>query len=414
MHIVVIGAGIIGTSTAYALMQDGHYVTLIDAAPHAGTQASRANGGQLSYSFVAPLAEPAVLPQLPRWLLREDSPLRWRPRADPAQWRWILSFLLACRRGLHQETTRDLLALGMASRHALRQLVERESPAFDFTASGKLQVYGDTKSLDAARRRTEFLASLGCPQQILSAAECVAREPALADMAGSIAGGVHTETEDAGDAHALCRYMEEGLRQSSRSQLMFDTTVQGWRTSGLQVVALRTSRGELAADGYVLAGGVGSQALAQRLGMDLGIYPLKGYSLTYALTPDSRAPAMSVSDIASKVVYARLGDRLRVAGMVDIGHVTTEIDAGRITRMEQAVAQRFPRLNAAGAPSAWAGLRPARPNGKPLIGSTRYDNLWLNTGHGMLGFTLAAGSARLLADQIAGRPNTLASDLFQP
>ncbi|MFC4278360.1 D-amino acid dehydrogenase [Achromobacter aloeverae] len=412
MHILVIGAGIIGMTSAYALARDGHAVTVVDGAAQAGVGTSRANGAQLSYSFVAPLADAGVLRKLPAWLAQPNSPLRLRLRADPAQWRWALGFLRACRRDTADRTTAELLQLGLHSRRLMHDLVAREGLRFDFASSGKLLVYQDRQAYDAARALMDYQASLGCEQQALDRAACLALEPALADIAERIVGGIYTPSEDAGDCLALCGALQGRLAQASGVRFHFGTRVERLRTEGGRIVAAQTSAGALEADGYVIANGVGAQALCREVGVDPLIYPLKGYSLTYTLTDASRAPRTSLSDVHNKVVYARLGNRLRVAGMVDIGARSGDVDTRRIAGLKVQVRRYLPRLNEAGPPEEWAGLRPARPDSKPLIGATPYRNLWINAGHGALGFTLAAGSAGVLADRIAHRPSAVADRLF--
>ncbi|WZB63768.1 D-amino acid dehydrogenase [Achromobacter xylosoxidans] len=407
MNIIVIGAGIIGLTTARALLADGHDVTVLDEAAQAGVGTSKANGAQLSYSFVAPLADSSVLGKLPGWLTRRDAPLRLRLRADPAQWRWALSFLAACRRDTAARTTAELLQLGLHSRRLTRALVQDGALSCDFSASGKLLVYQDATAFAGARAQMHYQACLGCEQHALGRDECLALEPALADIGQRVVGGVYTPSEDA-DCQALCASLARGLG----ARLRLGTRVRRLRLRGGAVQALETSAGEMQADAYVVANGVGAQALCRQAGLQPLIYPLKGYSLTYALGPDSRAPRTSLSDVHNKVVYARLGDRLRVAGMVDIGDRDAGIDGGRIHQLKEQVRRYLPRLAPTGEPEAWAG-RPARPDGKPLIGCTPVRGLWINAGHGALGFTLAAGSAGVLADRIAGRPSPISDTLFQ-
>lgn len=404
MHIVVIGAGVVGMATAYFLHREGHRVTVVDAGSGPGQATSMANGAQLSYSFVAPLADPAVLPKLPSWLLAQDAPLRFRPRLDPDQWRWSIGFLRACTRTKNRSTTRELLALGMYSRLCVHELVRNEQPDFDFSSAGKLLVYQDAAAYRHALAQRDYLGGLGCEQQVMNADACVAMEPALTAIGRSIQGALYTPTEDAGDCQRLCMELERILRAAPDPvRFYFDTRVKALRHERGRITSANTTVGDLSADHFVLAGGMGAQALARPLGLNLHIYPLKGYSLTYTLTPDSVAPTASISDIRRKVVYARLGQRLRVAGMVDIGTSGGGVDPQRVRSLERDVTQFFPDLNASGPPAAWAGLRPARPDGKPLIGATPYRNLWLNTGHGGLGFTLALGSARMLTDLMRGR-----------
>jgi len=413
MHIVVIGAGIIGMTTAYFLREAGYGVSVVESGPAPGLATSQANGAQLSYSFVAPLADPAVLPKLPSWLIDQEGPLRLRLRADPALWRWGLGFLGACRRGTTRRTTAELLQLGLYSRTLMHQLVARERLDFDFTSSGKLLVYQDAAAYAHALAQMRYQATLGCEQRALDVDECLALEPALADISARVVGGIFTPTEDAGDCLKLCAELRRTLEERREPvRFHFNTEVRRLHTRQGRVVALDTPGGPIRADGYVIANGVGAQRLARQAGMNPLIYPLKGYSLTYRLTARSRAPLTSLSDVHNKVVYARLGDRLRVAGMMDIGDRSAAIDARRIASLKSQVARYLPRLEAAGEPQAWAGLRPARPDSKPVIGATPYRNLWINAGHGALGFTLAAGSAGLLADRIAGRVAALGRHSF--
>ncbi len=404
-HVLVIGAGIVGLMTAYFLRRDGHTVTVVDRNAEPGLETSRANGAQLSYSFVAPLADPAVLPKLPSWLMDRDAPLNFRLRADPAQWRWGLAFLKACRRETVHRTTRDMLELGLASRALLREMVAREGYAFDFSSTGKLLVYQDHAAYALACRQLQMRDATTGGQRILSRRDCLEMEPALQAGGHGIVGGIFMPEEDAGDCLKLCVQMHRQLSAAPHNvTFRFNTEVRGFRFSGQQVVGLETDGPSLSADAYVIANGLGAQKLGLAAGFNPMIHPLKGYSLTYELTEKSRAPARSVSDIHRKVVYARLGNRLRVAGMVDIGDRDPGVTARRIDLLKSQVNALLPELAPAAQPKVWAGMRPARPDSTPLIGATPCGNLWINAGHGMLGFTLAAGSARLLADRLAGRP----------
>ena len=415
MQIIVIGAGIIGMTSAYYLAKKGHKVTVVDAAARPGMATSKANGGQLSYSFVAPLAEPAVLGKLPAWLLDGESPLSFRLRADPQQWRWAMAFLAACRNEKSRKTTAELLALGLYSKKMMHQLIADEMLKFDFSSSGKLLVYQDLGSYEAAKKQMDYQASLGSVQVALNPSRCLELEPALRGIQNTIAGGIFTRSEDAGDCHALCLELERTLRDGPGNvDFCYDTPVLRVHHDGSRVAGLQTPAGDLTADAYVIANGIGAQSLARQAGFNPCIYPLKGYSLTYELTEQSEAPRVSVSDVHNKVVYARLGNRLRVAGMVDIGQGSLEINPRRIASLKLAVDHYLPALRPAGEPLAWAGLRPARPDSKPLIGQTSLPNLWINAGHGALGFTLAAGSAALLADRLAGDSPEFANRLFEP
>ncbi|HBP31854.1 MAG: D-amino acid dehydrogenase [Advenella sp.] len=415
MHIIVIGAGIIGMTSAYYLSKMGHQVSVVDACAGSGQMTSKANGAQLSYSFVAPLAEPAVLPKLPAWLLSAQSPLSLRLRADPQQWRWAMAFLAACRNEKSRQTSAELLALGLYSRQMVHQLIADEMLSFDFSSSGKLLVYQDAASYAAARKQMDYQAALGSTQVALDRKRCLELEPALRGIREQIAGGIFTRSEDAGDCLKLCCELERKLRQGPQKvEFFYNTPVMRLHHQDGRVTRLQTQAGDMTADAYVIANGIGAQVLARQAGFNPLIYPLKGYSLTYELTSQSEAPRVSVSDVHNKVVYARLGNRLRVAGMVDIGDSSNSIHPRRIASLKRAVEHYLPALHPADEPVAWAGLRPARPDSKPLIGQTPLRNLWINAGQGALGFTLAAGSAALLANRLSGVPTTVADNLFAP
>ena len=301
------------------------------------------------------------------------------------------------------------MQLGLHSRRLTRALVQDGASSCDFSASGKLLVYQDAAAFAGARAQMRYQASLGCEQHALGRDECLALEPAPGRYRP--ARGRRRLHAQRGRGRLPGAVRVPGAR-AGRARLRLGTRVRR-RLRGGAVQALETSAGEMQADAYVVANGVGAQALCRQAGLQPLIYPLKGYSLTYALGPDSRAPRTSLSDMHNKVVYARLGDRLRVAGMVDIGDRDAGIDGGRIHQLKEQVRRYLPRLAPAGEPEAWAGLRPARPDGKPLIGRTPVRGLWINAGHGALGFTLAAGSAGVLADRIAGRPSPISDTLFQ-
>lgn len=412
MHVVVLGAGVIGLATAWCLSRDGHRVTLVERNQGVALETSYANGGQLSYSYVAPLASPSVLPKLPPWLLSADAPLRFRPQADLQQWRFCLAFLLACTQRQSDLTTRQLLALSFYSRALTRDLVEAGGLDFAYARSGKLVVHSDAGAYDAACRLLDYQASLGCEQQALDADACVALEPALAHMRPLLAGGIHTPSEDAGDCYRFCTGLEQRLRAAGASFVLGEA-VQRLATEGGRIRAAETAHGAVEGDAYVLATGNRSVALARSVGIRLPMYPLKGYSLTVPIADDAGAPRVSVTDYAQKVVYARLGESLRVAGMAEIaGHEPTP-DPQRIALLARQAASRFPAAGDYHGARAWCGLRPATPKGPPVLGTTLYPNLMLNVGHGALGFTLAMGSAQVVTDLVAGRAPAIPLDGFR-
>lgn len=400
MQVCVMGAGIVGLASAYALRQAGHAVTVVDRGPPGGG-ASAGNGAQLSYSYVQPLADPGIWRQLPKLLLSPDSPLKLRPRLDPAQWRWALAFLAACNASTSAASTATLLALAARSREAFDRMLLRERFDCDFSATGKLVLYPTAAAFAGARQQLELQRAQGSAQYAVSAAECVAIEPALAHYQGQIAGAIHTPSECAADCLKTC----EGLHAALRSQgVRFElgTEVHGFVQRHGAVTALATSRGELLAEQFVLALGPQSARLARSLGLHLPIYPLKGYSVSLPVA-SAVAPRVSVTDSARKTVFARLGDRLRVAGMAELVGEDLRIPPERIATLLASTEAVFPGCAAAPDPQPWAGLRPATPTGLPIVGRQRGGprNLWVNSGHGALGFTLAFGTAAQLCEEMA-------------
>jgi D-amino-acid dehydrogenase len=416
MHICVIGAGVIGVTSAYFLARQGHEVTLIEARPGPAEVSSHANGGQLSYSYVAPLAGPAVLPSVPGWLLRGDSPLRWRPRLDPRQWRWCIEFALACNARTSQASTAQLQALSYLSRDVLHALLEQEPFEFAHVRNGKLIAYRDAALLEKARALVAYQATLGAEQRVLDAAQTVELEPALAGLGTSLAGAVYTPSEEAGDCRLFTEGLFDRLQRLPNTRCLMSTHVQGLeREVGGRIRAVRTEEaGAIAADAVVLAAGVATRELLRSLGGDAPIYPLKGYSLSVPVAPDDpTAPAISVTDYQRRIVYARLGGILRIAAMVDIDGEPGIVPA-RVELLKRQVRESFPTLDLAHA-EVWAGERPATPKGMPLIGRSKVaDNLWINAGQGALGFTLACGSAALLTAQVSSLPLPIDARAFLP
>lgn len=397
-------------TTAYSLARRGHAVTVIDAGSRAGHGASFANGGQLSYSYVAPLADASVWKALPSYLLDRNSPLSWRPKLDIAQWRWIAKFLMACNRSASAHATTELLRLAFFSRDSLAVLQRELGLEFDFRTAGKLVMLPSKAALDSARRQIQFQQNLGCVQEVASIARCVEIEPALASAMHRWTGGVYTASEQVGDCATFCEQLAGALAQRQPGvRFAFDTTVTGAILSQGRVAALKSSSGDIAADAFVLANGVGSMKVASAMGFGIPIYPLKGYSVTLSTTPgDGHMPSVSVTDLLKKMVYARIGDRLRVAGRVEIVGDDLAVDERRCRALANEAKRLFPAISFdQDSIFPWAGLRPATPTGIPIIGRGPISNVFLNTGHGALGWTLACGSAELIASEIEGQAGPL-------
>lgn len=418
MHICVLGAGVIGTTSAYQLLQSGHQVTLLDSMDMPGAGSSYGNGSQLSYSYVAPLADPSVWRQWPYYLFSSKSPLTLKLQSDPAQWRWLLGFLGACNTQRVKKTTVDLLKLAFLSRSQLEFL--REAIPFDFLhrVAGKLVMLSKEQGLQSAEAQVRFQAQHGCEQEIVDIQRCIEIEPALQAAAHRWAGGVYTKSEEVGDCALFCRRLVDAMAVKSGFRFMPSTTVTGMEIKSGRLRSVRTKGGHIEADAFVLAMGIESAAFARRAGFRLPIYPLKGYSITVPLKSSgtSIAPQVSVTDLSRKIVYARLGDRLRVAGRVELVSLNRNIPDRAISELSTAVAETFPGCTEAfgsATLSPWAGFRPATPSGVPIIDESPVKNLYLNVGHGSLGWTLACGSAKILAHRIAGKKSPIDATPFR-
>jgi D-amino-acid dehydrogenase len=435
MHVVVIGAGVTGLLTAWYLRNDGHDVTVLEANRGPAEGASFANGAQLSYSYVAPLAGPGVLPKIPPWLFRRDAPLRFQPSFDWNQWRWLARFLRACNARQSEITTRRLLRLAFYSRELMRRFLASQAGQglrFGHSTNGKLVVYSDVKSFAAAQGLAQFQRTLGCEQRVLDADRCMEVEPALADARSSLrrrlVGAIHTPSEEVGDCYAFCIGLERLLHAAGvKFEYSFEVQdLRRARESSRTLNCARSCSSEVGADVFVVASGSASARLVRRLGIDLPIYPLKGYSLTVPAGP--LAPVISVTDFQKKVVYAPLAGApypgaateqrlLRVAGLADLVGHREAVDAGRFSVLLDEARKAFPSASEdAWAPRngvmPWSGLRPATPLGTPILGRTAVNNLFLNTGHGALGWTLAHACARMVSDLVCNRPTEVALDGF--
>jgi D-amino-acid dehydrogenase len=405
-RVIVIGGGVVGLASAWWLAEAGYRVSLLERCEHVGHGASFANGGQLSYRYVAPLADAGVPLKAWQWLLQKDGPLRLRLEADPRQWRWLVQFLRNCTATANRRTAATLLKLGELSKAAMASL-DLPDPAgsFGWREAGKLVVYRSSAVFDVAAARI----GAGTLVQVLSPGEAVALEPALAAMQPVLAGAIFTAGEAVADCHAFCLMLEQRLLQHPRFEGVLHGTARRLVVRNRRITAIETDGGQLQADQFVLAAGIQSRGLAATAGIRLPLYPLKGYSLTAPIRPLDRAPDISVTDFERKVLYARIGQQLRIAAMVDMVGEDTAIDPRRVAGLLRLAREAMPAAADYEQAIPWAGLRPATPNSAPLIGPSRYSNLWLNVGHG---FTFACGSASVLADLMCGREAPFALEML--
>jgi D-amino-acid dehydrogenase len=409
-QLVVVGGGVVGLTTAWALLEAGHRVTLVERATTLASRASHANGGQLSYRYVSPLADEGVPLKALRWLLDPDGPLRFKLEASPHQWRWLASFLAKCRGPVNRLSTERLLALGAFSQRSFAQMqMQAGLDDVHLRAPGKLVIYRKPDEFARVRAKLQGAAP-GGPERALSADECITLEPALAHNTLPLAGGIFTEGEAVADCLRVCQHLGERLRAHPRFEGLLQDDALGFDIANGRARALRMRGGNLGGDGFVIAAGLHSRALAAGVGVNLPLYPLKGYSLTSPIGAEHLPPEVSVTDFEKKILYARIGDQLRIAAMVDLVGDDDRIDPRRIDSLQRSVAATFPRAADHAKAQLWAGLRPATPSGAPIVGRTPVPGVWLNVGHGALGFTFSFGTANLVAALVSGRPSPMPLD----
>ena len=401
MKICVLGAGVIGLTTAWWLAEAGHDVVIVDRHDSTGADASAANGGQLSYAFVAPLASPAILLKLPSLLMSRGGPMRIRPGLDLALVSWGARFLLACRSAAVRQTIAAQLTLAALSRNELTRLSQSLGLAFGLKTAGKLVIFRTEREFRAARGAIVETQRADLGQRVLTSAECLALEPALKLDARELAGGIFTASEQVGDCAAFCAALTARMKQRHNIEWLLGTSIVGPVRSGGRLVAVETDQGHVQADRFVLCMGAPSSAFARACGFYLPIYPLKGYSITVTATSDAHALSHSVTDMERKLVLAPLAldgrAAVRVAGIADLESDDTTVDSRRVDILRRASAELL-GIDAAGNDRPWCGLRPMTPDSRPIIGWSPLEGLFINSGHGMLGWTLACGSARLTTD----------------
>lgn len=414
---LVLGAGIIGLCSAYYLQKAGFQVTVLEQEHEVGRQTSYANGAQLSYSYVAPLAAPGVLSQVPRWLLNPDAPMRLKPSLKPADICWGISFAKACTAEQSLQTTKELLSLSFLSRDLYHELFE-EIKDVDFDRPGKLVVHREPAHFQVATKQLEIQRAMGSEQYALDTEQCIDKEPALAPLRSEIVGGIWTPSEEVVDSYKLSVALRKHL-EAKGVEFLFGHRVQALepvptKSAEAQDVELVLSNGRrLSAEVMVVALGSFANELLDAIQVNVPVGPLKGYSLTLEITDEEQAPYVSITDYERKIVYARIGKRLRIAGMADRVGLDRRLDPRRIRTLIAEAKRLFPGAGDYEVAEQWAGLRPATPKGKPIIDKTPYRNLWLNLGHGALGLTLATGSGKLLADIISGNTTDISPEPFR-
>lgn len=398
-EIIVVGAGVVGMATALTLADRGHRVTVVDSAPGPGRGTSFANGAQLSYAYTDALASPSIWAQIPAMLLGLDRALRFQLRLDPDFLRWSLAFLRNCGAGQFRRNTLAGLTLAAESRRALEALSARHGLDYGHSVAGKIHLYRTARSFAATGQMAALKQAGGAVQTLLDPDAAVALEPMLAPVRGEIVGALHTADEAVGDPHRFCTSAHEALLRAGGSS-MFGLTVDRVETGGSKPVIVTGEGSRVPADRIILSAGTGAPRLARRLGVHLPVQPMKGYSIT--TLPGPAAPTASITDVANRVVFARLGNRMRIAGLAELGKRDTRVDPKRLRALVDSARAALPQAaDYDNIESSWAGLRPMTPDSLPIT-RTIAPGVIANTGHGGLGWTYAAGSAERVARIIEG------------
>jgi D-amino-acid dehydrogenase len=402
MKIVVLGAGVIGVSSAWYLAQAGHEVRVLERQPAPARETSFANAGEVSPGYSAPWAAPGIPLKALRWMFQRHAPLVVQPRPDLAKLSWLTQMLMNCTPEAYATNKARMVRLAEYSRDCLQELRSETGISYDERMRGTLQLFRKEAQLAAAEKDIAVLRSGGVAFEVLDAAGCLAAEPGLAAARSEIAGGVRLPGDETGDCLMFTTSLAE---RAAAAGVVFRWGVDIDRlvVEDGRVRGVLTSQGEVRAEAVVVALGSHSPALVRPLGLDLPVYPVKGYSLTLPIVDEARAPVSTVMDETYKVAITRLGDRIRVGGLAEIAGFDLSLPERRRATLEHSVEGLFGGAGDQGRAAFWCGLRPMTPDGTPVVGRTPVQGLWLNTGHGTLGWTMAAGSGRVLADLMSGR-----------
>jgi D-amino-acid dehydrogenase len=402
VKIVVLGSGVIGVATAYFLARDGHEVTVLDRQAGPALETSFANAGEVSPGYSAPWAAPGIPLKALKWLFMRHRPLVIWPKLDPAMWLWGLRMLRNCTAARYAHNKGLMLPIAHYSRDALAALRQETGIDYDARMQGTLQLFRLAKQMDGIAADTQVLAEAGIPYEVLDIEGCLKVEPGLRHVREKFVGGLRLPQDETGDCYKFTQALR-GLAEAAGVQFRYNIQIDGMINDGGRISAVRTAGGVVTGDAYVVALGSYSPRLLSPLGLHVPIYPVKGYSLTLPVTADMDAPQSTVMDETHKVAITRLGDRIRVGGTAELAGYNLNLREGRRSTLTHVASDLFPQGGDVSKAQFWCGLRPMTPDGPPIIGPTRYPNLYLNTGHGTLGWTMACGSGRVMADMISGR-----------
>ncbi|WP_411849754.1 D-amino acid dehydrogenase [Stenotrophomonas sp. LGBM10] len=409
MRVLVLGSGVIGTTSAWYLRQAGFEVTVVDRQPGPALETSFANAGQLSFGYTSPWAAPGVPLKAVKWLFAEHAPLAIRPGLDWHQYRWLAQMLRNCTHERYAINKARMVRMSEYSRDCLNELRAQTGIAFEGRDLGTTQLFRTQQQLDASAQDIEILAQYDVPYEVLDRAGIIAHEPALAAVADTLVGALRLPRDQTGDCQLFTRRLAQ-MCVDAGVEFRFDQDIAGLQTQGDRITGVHINGALETADRYVVALGSYSPALVDPLGLRLPVYPLKGYSLTLPITNPAMAPTSTILDESYKVAVTRFDDRIRVGGMAEVGGFDLSLSPRRRATLEKVVRDLYPEGGDLGRAEFWTGLRPATPDGTPVIGATPYRNLFLNTGHGTLGWTMACGSGRYLADLMSARQPQISTE----
>ncbi|WP_238864875.1 D-amino acid dehydrogenase [Achromobacter xylosoxidans] len=409
MHVIVLGSGVIGTTAAYYLARQGAKVTVLDRQPGAAQETSYANAGQVSPGYSTPWAAPGIPLKAIKWLFKKHAPLAIRLDGSLYQLKWMAAMLANCSAERYAVNKERMLRLAEYSRDCLRELRADTGIHYEERARGTLQLFRTEAQMEAARRDIAVLEEVGVPYELLDRNRLVTAEPALARSLHKLAGGLRLPNDETGD----CRLFTTRLAEMAAAlgvEFRYNQSVTGLNTAGGQVTGVRVGNEVLTADRYVAAFGSYTRGFLEPLGLDLPVYPVKGYSLTIPMKDEAAAPVSTILDETYKIAVTRFDDRIRVGGMAELSGFDLRLKDARRKTLELVVNDLFPGSGDVARAEFWTGLRPMTPDSTPVVGPTRYGNLFLNTGHGTLGWTMACGSGKLVADQVLGQRPQIRTD----
>lgn len=406
MKVAVLGAGVIGVTSAYYLAKAGHEVTVVDRQAGPALETSFANAGEISPGYASPWAGPGIPAKAVRWLMMRHAPLILRPQLDGETLSWLWATLRNCTEARYARNKARMVRLAEYSRDLLIDLRGATGIAYDERSRGTLQLFRTQAQMDGVAKDVKVLAQSGVSFEVLDAAGCVAAEPGLARARDPIVGGLRLPNDETGDCFKFTVALAD-LLAGMGVRFEFGAPIAGLRDEGGRIVAARTAHGEIAADAFVAALGSYTPALVRPFGLRLPVYPVKGYSITAPIAQAEHAPVSTLLDESYKVAITRLGDRIRVGGMAEISGFNNTLHARRRATLEHSLQSLFPDAGAVGEATFWSGLRPMTPDGTPVVGATPIPNLFINAGHGTLGWTMACGSGQVIADVVSGAPSAI-------